>query len=87
MSILILSNKQWGYNVYKKLKKLPKYQIYFCDDHTNLLKKLDVYHPTKVFVLHWDRLINDDLLKNLILLVFIVQTYPNLEEGHQSKTK
>ena len=48
MSILILSNKQWGYNVYKKLKKnYPNIKYTFCDDHTNLLKKLDVYHPTK----------------------------------------
>ncbi|MDC3122635.1 formyltransferase family protein [Alphaproteobacteria bacterium] len=82
MSILILSEKQWGYRVYKRLKKnYPNLNYSFCDNSKNLQKKIDDINPSKVFVLHWGKLISKDLLDQTTFIGFHSSDLPSFRGG------
>lgn len=82
MSILILSNKQWGYRVYKKLKKnYPNLNFIFCNDSKKLQKKINKDKPLKVFVLHWGKLISENLLNKSTFIGFHSSDLPKFRGG------
>ncbi len=77
-SYILLSNKKWHEDLYKKLKKYYPNQKWILinnkKDFNN--QKLSNINPKKIFIPHWSDLISDDIRLNYSCIVFHMTDLP-----------